>query len=214
MDKESSISSVQFAVLMYMFSVGTAALIQPHLMVLLAGQDAWFTLVIAMIIQLALASLYMSLAYRFPNETIIEYSRKIVGPYLGTIVSCIYLLYYLMLGGYIIRVVSDFIGSVILIQTPLDALSLTFLIPALYGVFLGLGVIGKAAQILLPVALGVFILTALLLIPKAQFSNLLPVFPNGIMPSIKGTYPVLGFPLMESAIALMLFKFVKDKKKD
>ncbi|PQP89453.1 hypothetical protein CPT76_15390 [Paenibacillus sp. AR247] len=58
-----------------------------------------------------------------------------------------------------------------------------------------------------------FIITALLLIPKMHPGELFPMFPEGIMPSIKAGYPLLGFPSLEISICLLLIPFVQNQQK-
>lgn len=212
MDK-GKISAQQFALIMYLYIIGTAALVQPHTLVSIAGQDAWFSVIIVGIIQLGLITLYLKLGFRYPQQTIIQYGRLLTGKWFGSAIAVVYMLYFLILTAYVIRNIGNFIGSVVLPQTPLVVNMAVILIPAVYGCFLGIEVIGRTGEILFPWAMSVFIITALLLIPKMHPGELFPMFPEGIMPSIKAGYPLLGFPSLEIAICLMLIPFVQNQKK-
>lgn len=212
MDK-GKISAQQFALIMYLYIIGTAALVQPHTLVSIAGQDAWFSVIIVGIIQPGLITLYLKLGFRYPQQTIIQYGRLLTGKWFGSAIAVIYMLYFLILTAYVIRNIGNFIGSVVLPQTPLVVNMAVILIPAVYGCFLGIEVIGRTGEILFPWAMSVFIITALLLIPKMHPGELFPMFPEGIMPSIKAGYPLLGFPSLEIAICLMLIPFVQNQKK-
>ncbi|WP_136604931.1 GerAB/ArcD/ProY family transporter [Paenibacillus dokdonensis] len=212
MDK-AKITSAQFAILMYMYILGEAAIVQPHTIANIAGSDEWFTMILSIFVQLGFGWLYMKLSFKYPDETIIEYSQRILGKGAGWVLGFIYLLFFIILVAYILRVISGFLGSVILPRSPLDIIGLVFMIPVVYGVFLGLGVIGRATEILLPIAVFVFIVSSIMLVPKIDVDNLLPVFPDGIMPSIKGLYSIIGFPTMDVVVVLMLVRFIVDKKK-
>ncbi|MGN7166047.1 GerAB/ArcD/ProY family transporter [Paenibacillus cellulositrophicus] len=212
MDK-GKISAQQFALIMYLYIIGTAALVQPHTLVSIAGQDAWFSVIIVGIIQLGLITLYMKLGFRYPQQTIIQYGRLLTGKWFGSAIAVVYMFYFLILTAYVLRNIGNFIGSVVLPQTPLVVNMAVILIPAIYGCFLGIEVIGRTGEILFPWAMSVFIITALLLIPKMHPGELFPMFPEGIMPSIKAGYPLLGFPSLEIAICLMLIPFVQNQKK-
>lgn len=212
MDK-AKITSAQFAVLMYMYILGTAAIVQPHTIATIARSDEWFTMMLSIFIQLGIAWLYMKLSLQHPDETIIDYSQRLLGKPAGWVFGLMYLLFFLVLDAYILRVISGFLGSVILPRSPLDVISLVFMLPVVYGVFLGLGVIGRATEILLPIAVFVFIVSSIMLIPKVEVDHLLPLFPEGIMPSIKGLYPIIGFPTFDVIVVLMLVRFIVDKDK-
>ncbi|MGN7356290.1 GerAB/ArcD/ProY family transporter [Paenibacillus sp. SAF-054] len=212
MDK-AKITSTQFAIMMYMYILGTAAIIQPHTIAMIAKSDEWFSMILSIFIQLGFAWLYMKLALKYPDETVMEYSQRILGKKAGWLVGLVYLLFFLILDAFILRNISGFFSSVILPRTPLDVISIVFMLPVVYGVFLGLGVIGRMTEILLPIAVIVFILSSMLLIPKVELSNLLPIFPEGVMPAIKGVYPIIGFPTMDSIVVLMLVRFIVDKEK-
>ncbi|MET3546304.1 spore germination protein KB [Paenibacillus favisporus] len=212
MDK-GKISAQQFALIMYLYIIGTAALVQPHTLVSIAGQDAWFSVIIVGIIQLGLITLYMKLGFRYPQQTIIQYGRLLTGKWFGSAIAVVYMFYFLILTAYVLRNIGNFIGSVVLPQTPLVVNMVVILIPAIYGCFLGIEVIGRTGEILFPWAMSVFIITALLLIPKMHPGELFPMFPEGIMPSIKAGYPLVGFPSLEIAICLMLIPFVQNQQK-
>ncbi|WP_152402483.1 GerAB/ArcD/ProY family transporter [Paenibacillus cellulositrophicus] len=212
MDK-GKISAQQFALIMYLYIIGTAALVQPHTLVSIAGQDAWFSVIIVGIIQLGLITLYMKLGFRYPQQTIIQYGRLLTGKWFGSAIAVVYMFYFLILTAYVLRNIGNFIGSVVLPQTPLVVNMAVILIPAIYGCFLGIEVIGRTGEILFPWAMSVFIITALLLIPKMHPGELFPMFPEGITPSIKAGYPLLGFPSLEIVICLMLIPFVQNQQK-
>ncbi|MWV43243.1 endospore germination permease [Paenibacillus sp. HJL G12] len=212
MDK-AKITSTQFAILMYMYILGTAAIVQPHTIAIIAGSDEWMTMLLSTFIQLGFGWLYMKLSLKYPDQTVVEYSQQILGKFAGWVMGLLYLIFFLILDAYILRTVSGFLGSVILFRTPLDVISLVYMIPVIYGVFLGLGVIGRATEILFPIAILVFVLSSIMLIPKIEVGNLLPIFPNGVLPSVKGLYPIIGFPTMDVIVVLMLVRFIVDKKK-
>ncbi|GIO60942.1 MULTISPECIES: GerAB/ArcD/ProY family transporter [Paenibacillus] len=212
MDK-GKISAQQFALIMYLYIIGTAALVQPHTLVSIAGQDAWFSVIIVGIIQLGLITLYLKLGFRYPQQTIIQYGRLLTGKWFGSAIAVVYMFYFLILTAYVLRNIGNFIGSVVLPQTPLVVNMAVILIPAIYGCFLGIEVIGRTGEILFPWAMSVFIITALLLIPKMHPGELFPMFPEGITPSIKAGYPLVGFPSLEIAICLMLIPFVQNQQK-
>lgn len=212
MDK-GKISALQFALLMYLYIIGTAALVQPHTLVSIAGQDAWFSVIIVGIIQLGLITLYMKLGFRYPKQTIIEYGRILTGKWFGSAIAVVYMFYFLILTAYVARNIGNFIGSVVLPQTPLVVNMVVILIPVLYGCYLGIEVIGRTGEILYPWAMGVFVITALLLIPKMHPGELFPMFPEGVMPAIKAGYPLLGFPSLEISICLLLIPFVQNQQK-
>jgi spore germination protein KB len=208
MIENGKISVLQFGILVFMFSFGSAGLLIPSIIVSIAKQDAWITIPLCMIVMISFISLWNRLSLKYPNESIIQYSDRILGKWLGKMVGILYLCYFLYLSAFVLRELGGFITTNVLILTPMQFVHIIFMLPVLYGVFLGLEVIARASEILFPWIIMFISTTLFLLLKDINLSELLPILPNGWQTPVKAMYPVLGFPISEVVVFLMIFPFV------
>lgn len=96
MQENGKIESRQFMILVTLFSVGSFLLL-PKFIVEEAKQDAWISVIVLVGLGLLLAWLYKTLGGLFPNMTLVEYSEKILGRWIGKITSFLFFTYSLIL---------------------------------------------------------------------------------------------------------------------
>lgn len=82
MEKEI-ISSRQFTIVTFLYSIGTAILIIPSSITGAAKQDAWIAASIGVLLSLLLVKLFLTLANQTPSLNFIEANEKILGRFLG-----------------------------------------------------------------------------------------------------------------------------------
>jgi spore germination protein KB len=76
----------------------------------------------------------------------------------------------------------------------------------------GVEVLGRIAQIIIPVVILSWLAVIILLIPELNIQNMLPIMENGIMPSIKGAKaPQVWFSLY--FLISYLYPFLSDRVK-
>ena len=78
MEKEI-ISSRQFTIVTFLYSIGTAILIIPSSITGAAKQDAWIAASIGVLLSLLLVKLFLTLANQTPSLNFIEANEKILG---------------------------------------------------------------------------------------------------------------------------------------
>ena len=91
------ISSRQLTLLIFTLLVSTAILILPSLVIKEAKQDSWLSIILATVFGVLAGLILVKLGLRFPEQTIIEYSKEIAGKPLGALygLSYIFLLFYI-----------------------------------------------------------------------------------------------------------------------
>lgn len=82
MEKEI-ISSRQFTIVTFLYSIGTAILIIPSSITGAAKQDAWVAASIGVVLSLLVIKLFLTLANQTPSLNFIEANEKILGRFLG-----------------------------------------------------------------------------------------------------------------------------------
>ncbi|WP_054025452.1 GerAB/ArcD/ProY family transporter [Bacillus sp. FJAT-28004] len=211
----AEITSGQCAKILFLFALGSAALILPTLVTSIAKQDGWISMVLAGPFNYFILLIYLALAERFPRLTLAQYSEKLLGVWLGKALTLLYIFYFLLLSALVLRNISDFMNLSVLPQTPEWFINLTFMIVIIYGVFLGIETISRTGEILFSWSILVIGLVIFALFNQFNFQNFEPFLYEGWLRPIKGIYPILGFPIAEFVFITMIFPLVRqeDRKK-
>lgn len=208
MREEGRISLWQFLMLASGFLIGTSTLITP---IGPARQDAWLAYLLAGILGLNGAWLFSALGRRFPRETPLQYAPRILGRWLGGFFNIIFLWYTLHLGAMVLRNVNELYKLVIMPNTPMLVLAAVFMGLAAWGIRLGMEILGRMAEVLVPfIILGVAVLTFLTFITPdlARWENLLPFMERGPLPVLRGAYDAFVFPFGETVVLLVFIPFL------
>ncbi|GGG03220.1 GerAB/ArcD/ProY family transporter [Paenibacillus abyssi] len=213
MIENGKISLLQFGIAVYMFALGSTALLAPSIIVSIAKQDGWISVIFCMLVIVAFVSLWSRLSKRYPGQSMIQYGERILGTWPGKLVGLIYIWYFLYLSSLVLRNLGDFITTSVLSQTPIQFVHIMFMIPVLYGAYLGLEVIARTGEVLFPWILVIFSVTILLLLKNIDPGQVLPILPDGLLMPLKGVYPLLGFPISELVVFLLVIPFVKGQNK-
>jgi spore germination protein KB len=210
---ETKISPYQLFAIMVLFSFGSSILffLTPD-----AKQDAWLVLLFYIPVGMLEQLMYIKLFYQYPNDTIVTYMPKIFGIYIGSLVSVLYIIYFTYQAGRIIR---DFTELILISSMPemsplIVAITLTIIF--VYGAFSGLENISRAAQLILPLWIFIFIVLFLLIYATpdvVKFQNLKPLLEKDIPSLIKDGWLLVTFPYGETVLFTMFYSSVNDSKK-
>ncbi|MCR2807478.1 GerAB/ArcD/ProY family transporter [Paenibacillus soyae] len=208
-----TITSGQLSKLLFLFSIGSAALLLPTAVVSIAKQDSWISMLLVIPFHYAFIYIYLLLHKRFPKMTLAQYAEKIAGVWLGKAVTLTFVFFFALLGGLVLNNVTDFLSKSVLPQTPDWFIGGTFMISIAYAVFLGVETIARTGEILFAWTLFIIGLISFTLINQMHADNLLPMLYNGWSGPVKGIYPVLGFPLAECVFLTAILPMIKDEER-
>ncbi|WP_420539788.1 GerAB/ArcD/ProY family transporter [Paenibacillus polymyxa] len=217
MSKKTRISVRQVTVLMFMSLIGDMLLFYPTMITHIAHQDAWISSMLSIPLGLIIIYVLIRVHELYPNLTLIEAIRKILGPVFGTVVSCWYLFYFLMNTALIAREVGDFLTTQLFVQTPLRVLLAMGIALMVLTALAGIEAFGRVSEMLLPAYILIFSGLFLALLPQVQLFNVRPVLENGLAPIAQGMVPGAAMPFAGMSIMLMVFPYVNKKahfKKD
>ncbi|MBS4539264.1 endospore germination permease [Clostridium sp. D2Q-11] len=207
---KEKISTFQLGTLIIGFIIGDFILLIPSKVV---GQNAWMPVLISGIGGIILISLYVFISKIHPQRTLVDIIYFCFGKFFGTIFIVLYINYFLQLAAIIARTIADYMIVVNYTRTPLFFILLLILIIVSYDIRKGMEVVGRLAEISIPIVLTFIFLTTLLLIPKYKLDNIYPIMENGIKPILKESFYTLTFPFGETVVFLMIFPFLNDNKK-
>ncbi|WP_179031444.1 GerAB/ArcD/ProY family transporter [Paenibacillus kribbensis] len=168
--------------------------------------DGWLSVLIGGCIVILVVLVMVKLSQQFPENTVYQYSRRIVGTIPGGCLSMLLIIYFLIIAGFEIRVLAEVTLFYLLEGTPIWAIVIPFIWTGCYLVFGGINPIARLYQIVLPISLFFLLLCFVLSLRIFEIDHLRPVLSNGILPVIKGLKStVLVFTGCEVIMTLVAF---------
>lgn len=211
MIEKGKISSVQMAFMVVPTIMATVILVVPAITGKYAGRDMWISPILGSLNGFFTVFIAYQLHKRYPKESIVQYSEYIVGRILGKILGFIYLFFFLHISGIIAREYGNFIVDSFLPKTPMIVVIGSMVLICAFAVRGGVEVLGRTAQLLVPIfMLSPFLF--LLLIPDFKLTNVFPIMEHGIMPLIFGAAAPQAW-FSEVFLISMLLPFVTDREK-
>ncbi len=204
MEKEI-ISSRQFTIITFLYSIGTAILIIPASITSAAKQDAWIAAIIGIILSLLVIKLFMTLANQTPSLNFIEANEKILGRFLGKFTAICFLILTFLSAGELLYFIGIFMKTEVMPETPTMAIALLFIIIIMYAAYLGIETFARSAEILFPLFVFIFIFFVVCISPQITFENIQPVLEatkSSMFYSIIRFMSIFSFPLI---VLLLLY---------
>lgn len=186
----------------------------PHLMYTEARRDAWLSVILVTAFGLVAGEIIGRLAERFPNQTVIGYSRILLGRYLGWVVGLVFAVFYLYVGAVALRGFSESVVTNFLPWTPVATFMVTTVVVVVYMTRHGLEVLSRVNDLVLPLVLALIILGLALFVVAGvmRVENLTPVLAEGALPVVRGAVPAATFSAM-TFIMLVLTPFLTRPEK-
>jgi spore germination protein KB len=210
--EKGKISSLQMAFMMYPTIVATAILGVPSITAKYAKTDLWLSPIFAALIGYLTVYIAYKLHKLYPKQTVFQFTEKIIGRIPGKILGFLLLFFYIQNTGLIIRGYAEFLVGSFLVRTPIGVIMASMVLLCAFIVRGGIEVLGRAAELFVPVFIFPISILIFLLIPDLDFKNIFPVLGNGIIPPIMGAI-VPGGWFSEFFLIIFLLPFLKDMKK-
>ncbi|WP_018923637.1 GerAB/ArcD/ProY family transporter [Salsuginibacillus kocurii] len=186
MIEQGKISSLQMAIFMYPAIIATGVLLIPSITAVHAGRDMWISPIWGSFIGFATVYIAYKLHTQYPGKTVIQYSEDILGKLLGKMLGLIYLLFYLHITGIVLREYSEFILGIFFLHTPIIVILGSMILVGAFAVRGGVEVIARASQICTPIVVILLLSVFIFLSQDLEPRYILPIFEEGITPSLKG----------------------------
>ncbi|MDF2959577.1 MAG: spore germination protein [Paenibacillus sp.] len=177
-----------------------------------AGRDSWLSLLCAAAPALFIGYVISHLAQMFPGKTIVDYSRILLGKWIGTLVGGIFIFYIFHDATLSIRGFGEFFTSAITPTTPIMIYFSAIVILAVYAVRSGLEVIVRTNQVFLISIIPVGILASILTHKDKDYLNFLPVLEFGPEPMLMGSFTLVSLYSSFSVLSFV-FPFLSQSKK-
>lgn len=164
-----------------------------------------------MLIAVLVAILVVLPGLRFPGQNFVQYCEAILGRILGRATALLFVLCLMILMPIILREFGDLLINAIFPRTPLSVFIGFLLIVSAIAVYYGITVISRTAELLAPLVFGFILLTLLLSLNRADFSNLAPVLEMGWKPVFSGVMSQMPFMPQVVIVAFLLGNLEKPE---
>lgn len=198
--------------LMIMTILEIGLLILPREVAIYAGSDGWILVIVGGLLALAGSLVLSTLIRRFPGETFIEYSGKVIGKFLSFVVGVGLVIHFTLATSIVIRTFTDVTNAFMLGNTPREFIIITQMLLTVYLIRHGIEPTARIAEILFPILIVPIFAMYLIAIPKADFTELLPVFNTPIKSMAMGSLNTM-FSFFGVEILLMLGPYLKRPDK-
>lgn len=203
----------QCMILLITAVISTADVFVPAIIAGHSGPDSWLAVMLATLVGIAYVILYVNLALRFPGETVIQYSKRLFGPVLGTITGLMMFWFFFHKAVITTCYLCALMTTAFMPDTPDLVFTIIFLILSVYALYKGLEVIARTGQFLFPIGWGLLSATIIFSVGDIDLNNFLPVMGNGVKPVIRGAIDLVPF-LGETVIILMILPFFNQAAKE
>jgi spore germination protein KB len=207
--KNMSLSGNQLFWMIFTMQTGMCLLLSITPTISHAHQDAWISVLVAGLGSLIITWITVTLCMRYPNLTLIEFSRTILGKWLGSLIVIPYLIKWYSILGAILRQSSDFLHLMLFDRTPFWVLILMTVILLIYvTITRGVETIARCAEVIGPLLIITVLIIFILSFKYMDWHKLLPVMvDNKPIDIFKGSLPPMSF-FAESTILTMLIAFM------
>ncbi len=169
------ISPLQYTLLIAATLIGAGILSMPRGVVEEAGSDGWLAAIGGGLMSIFITYFIHKLALMFPQDTFVVFSQKILGRWLGLLLSMIYVVYYFLFSALEVRILGDVSNVYLLNRTPFEFLMFAYLWVTIIATRNGIEGIGRLCMLFFPITLILSLLIGLFMYPKLDFTHLLPI---------------------------------------
>ncbi len=154
------LTQIQVAILMVAGIMGVGVLYLPRKAVELSNSGAVALTLISGIIAIGLSCLILYLNNMFPNKTIFDYSKDIVGNFISKLIALFLFAHFILISTSILRTFADTVKVYLLENTPTEVIVITMLILIAYLTQNGIVAIAKLCEVffLITIIFGLLIL--------------------------------------------------------
>jgi spore germination protein KB len=206
--EQGRIGDWQFILLMMGFIFGSSIILVPGNQ---AGHDAWIAIILGMLGGIIVALVYTFLCIRFKGKNLIQIHEIVYGPYLGKLMSLLFLWFIFHMGSLITNVFTYFFSITTFPRTPDVFLMVLIVFVCAYAAQNGIEVIARCGFIIVLASMVIFLGSSIFLINNFHVSNFFPLFEAPIKEMLTAAYGAAAFPFAETVVFAMIIPYLNRK---
>jgi spore germination protein len=209
---DPALTPFQFFSLLFGGMLGFGSLNISRFATVAVGRDGWISVLLGGIIVMINTLVFIGLSKRFPEKTIIQYSKIILGKFLGGAIGLLFVISAIFIAGLTLAITAFIINSWILTFTPPYIIYITMLLVSLYVCIKDLKILGRVSVILFFLHIIFFFLFIPPVTQMGNLKNLFPIGKSGWINILKGIPSILycfaGYELIS-----IFYPYAQEKKK-
>ncbi|PWW08413.1 spore germination protein KB [Paenibacillus cellulosilyticus] len=191
--ERGQVSAAQVAVLSFTAVTATSLLTAPTVVSSVVKQDVWLSPLLALPIGFLIVWLIVKLNQIYPDQTLVQYSMKLLGRPLGIAVNLIYLFFIIHTTAYVLRQFTDFMKLTFLFTTPAFVVASSMILVCALIVRSGVEIVVRFPMLLLPVVLSLILMVYMPSIKDINLHNFEPVLSEGLVAPLKGAFRLMSW---------------------
>lgn len=191
------------ASLLTLFCEGSQLLYLPVALFTMAGQGAWFALLLGNAAASLVGLLGIVVGQRFPGLMPAQIARQVLGKWLGGLVGFLYGAFFVWVYALALRDLVDFSQIVLLPETPAWVLTLLVALPVLYMAWEGLEPVARVAFALVVAKVAAVLLIPLMVSKEFSVMQVEPLLYHGFGSVLRSSAAVLPWSV-ESLVVMSM----------
>lgn len=208
----NKISIRQFQILLMLTIFSSVSLILPRITAEFADQNGWLLIIGAAILTIIYSYIITTLGKMFPDQTIVEYSQKILTKPIGMLICIILIIKLVVFVGLEIRVFGELIKQTLLKNTPIELIMIVMLFTAVYLTRKGYEVRARIGELIIFLALIPIIIVLLFALQDIKLDRLAPFFTLSAKEFISGSY-YISIAMVGIEFLYIVIAFLKSPEK-
>lgn len=204
------ISRLQFVYLIYSQVIGLNLLIIPFMISKSVVRDSWMVGPVFILVSSMLSFVIVWFIRTFPGQTLVEGINSALGHWLGPVFTIWILIWLFVVTSNDIFETTLFVSTTLFPNTPSYIISFLLIVPVAYAVYMGLEVVGRLSEIILPVMVFITFVLLLLAYQYADISHLKPVLADGFSPILRAAMSPSTFAMKFLITLFMVQSLQKD----
>lgn len=198
------ISLRQLQILLILDIFGAGVIFLPRIAAEYAEQDAWICIILATLAVMFFAFIMVSVAKRFPNQSFVDYTSKLLSRPIGILLSIVFVIKMTLSASFILRFFVEISREILLENTPFSVVGGIMLIICAYSASKGLEGRARLAEILIFVVILPLIFVCIVAASDVDFSNVLPIVSSDTENILRGGYEAL-FAFTGLELCMLIF---------
>ncbi|MGC5328499.1 GerAB/ArcD/ProY family transporter [Brevibacillus sp. SYSU BS000544] len=204
------ISALQLALLVMSSRIAVMTVFLPVIWAKGDPKNAWIAAILAGTGGVFITWIATVLAEKHPDHSFIQIIQKLLGKWLGRVLSFIFLWFFLHIASITTRQFADILETALMPETPIPVFIIYITIAVIFSVNRGLEAIAKVAAIATPFSIVSLLFISVLNKQYFEINALLPVLEDGWSGVIYSSIIPLAW-FGEVVIILMVHPYVRDK---
>ena len=175
MHKTQKVSYLQIIYIIVICRIITAYAALPEVNTPPANQDVWVISILSIIYIFIISAPLLFLTNRFSNMTPVQYSKKIMGKFLGIFPGMVFTTFMFFISLLHLAQFIVFLDGVLLQETPTYVIMIFMIAICSYTAYMGIECIARVSEIFVPIVLFAIILFMILSINNMDFNAFLPI---------------------------------------